>query len=119
MRNWSFQLTPTQVRSRSKTVTRRSKGVPAVGELRQPVVQQQGLQRGAHVEPIGGPVRVVSVRWEPLNAITVEDCVKEGFPEFTPEQFVAFYRRRTGGPADQPVARIEFEYVVCKVERLS
>lgn len=113
MRNWSFFLTVDQVRARTKTVTRREvrPSLPQVGELRQPVVKTQGLKSGQHVEKIGGPVRVLSVRFESLDAITADDCVKEGFPGMRPIDFVKFYRQHNGGSADQTVARIEFEYV--------
>jgi len=113
MRNWSFFLTTDQVRRRVKTVTRRkpSRGLPKVGELRQPVVKMQGIPKGGHVEKVGGPVRVLDVRLEPLDAITPEDCRLEGFPAMQPADFVAFYRKHNGGRSNQTVARIEFEYV--------
>jgi hypothetical protein len=108
----SFHLTTRQVRERSKTVTRRNGWRRArVGQVVQPIVKGQGLKKGEHVERIGGPIRFVDVRREPLNAITPEDVALEGFPGMTPAAFVELYRRANGGAADQIVTRIEFEYV--------
>ena len=114
MRNWSFFLTTEQVRGRTKTVTRRkpSPGLPRVGELRQPVVKMQGLKKGEHVEKIGGPVRVVNVRLEPLDHMQPEDLAREGFPGWGLKQFFDMLRRSHGLKTNQDiVARIEFEYM--------
>lgn len=77
----------------------------------QPVVKCQGIPKGGHVEKIGGPIRVVDVRRERLDAITAEDVMREGFPNLTRAQFVAFYIGANGGGAGQTVTRIEFEYL--------
>lgn len=114
MRNWSFFLTTEQVRNQSKRVTRRkvSPGLPKVGELRQPVVKMQGIPKGGHVEKIGGPVRVTDVRIEPLDHMQPEDLALEGFPGYSLNQFFDMFRRSHGMRTNQePVARIEFEYV--------
>jgi len=112
MRHISFALTTAQIRSRTKTVTRRVGWAFLTPEtLLQPVVQAQGLKKGAHVEPIGGPIRVVSVRREPLKAITADDCAREGFADLTREAFIALFERTHQCTADTTVTRIEFEYV--------
>jgi hypothetical protein len=75
------------------------------------VIKSQGIRKGEHVEKIGGPIRVVDVRREKLNAITAADVAREGFRGMTPAEFVAMYRRANGGRRDQIVTRIEFEYL--------
>lgn len=112
MRNASFALTTKQVRHRTKTVTRRL-GWAWVkpGTLLQPVIKSQGIPKGDHIEKIGGPIRVVSVRRERLDAIEQADVVIEGFPEMTPRQFVDMFCRHNGCAVDEIVTRIEFEYV--------
>lgn len=80
----SFFLTQVQFRNRSKTVTRRLGWHHVkVGDLIQGCVKCQGLKPGEQIEKLG-VIEVVDVRIEPLNAITPEDVIKEGFPGMTP-----------------------------------
>jgi len=112
MRQISFALTTAQVRDRSKTVTRRIGWASLQPDtLLQPVVQGQGLKKGAHVETIGGPIRVVSVRRELLGAMPADDCAREGFPELTREEFIALFARTHRCTGDDVVTRIEFAYL--------
>lgn len=112
MRLMSFALTTEQVRARRKTVTRRNGWLFAkVGDVVQPVVKGQGIPKGGHVETIGGPIRFVAVDREPLSMITKWDVAREGFPNLTPEEFVALYIGANGGARDQIVTRIKFEYL--------
>lgn len=109
----SFALTTAQIRRRQKTVTRRNGWTFAkVGDVVQPVIKSQGIPRGGHVETIGGPIRFVDVRRERLDAITIEDVAREGFPNLTARAFIAIYLDANGGARDQIVTRIEFEYIV-------
>jgi hypothetical protein len=123
VRNISFFMTTQQIRDRSKTVTRRLgwaflDGARAGVQL-QPIVKGQGIKPGGHVERIGGPIVVVSARREPLRRMLDEpeygqaECVAEGYPDLTPEQFVAKFiagnaKRCT---ADTVVTRLEFTYL--------
>lgn len=136
MRYISFALTTDQVRAKTKTVTRRIGWVDLQpGTLLQPAVKCQGLKKGETIEKIGGPIRIVSVRREPLNAIEVEphygraEVQREGFEHMSASEFVAMFcathripdnrawgllpkRRRQSFPmlpCDE-VTRIEFEY---------
>lgn len=110
--NMSFALTTRQVRARQKTVTRRSgRRRYRVGQVIQPIVKGQGIPKGGHVEKIGGPIRIVDVRRERLDAITAADVVLEGFPGMTPAEFVALYQNANGGSGRQIVTRIQFEYL--------
>lgn len=112
MRNISFALTTAQIRNQTKTVTRRlgwQRLTP--GTLLQPVVKGQGLKKGETVEKIGGPIRVVSVSRDPLNAITPQDVFREGFPQMTREEFISMFKRTHAGCyVGSLVTRIEFEY---------
>ncbi|MBF6162984.1 hypothetical protein IU491_29180 [Nocardia cyriacigeorgica] len=57
-------------------------------------------------------VEVLAVRREPLEAITPDEVVAEGFPEMTPEQFVEFFcDSHTGCTPDSEVTRIEWRYL--------
>ena len=136
MRNISFALTTDQVRNRTKTVTRRIGWATLTpGTLLQPARKCQGLKKGEKIKPIGGPIRVVSVRRERLDRMEVDaiygqqECIAEGFPNLSPVEFVAMFcathkipdTRPFGLPRNrrQPfpmlpcdeVTRIEFEYV--------
>lgn len=108
----SFALTTEQVRRRQKTVTRRNGWTRAkVGDVVQPVIKCQGIPKGGHVEKIGGPIRFVAVDRVVLGDITPQDVYREGFPNLTPREFVAFYKRANGGRRNQIVTRIQFEYL--------
>jgi hypothetical protein len=113
MRLMSFALTTEQVRARTKTVTRRLGWTfLRPGDLVQPVVKGQGLKKGERVEKIGGPIRIDSVRREPLDAIVSEDVRREGFANMRPRQFVEMFRASHGRCAGEAViTRIEFSYV--------
>ena len=110
-RNISFALTTDQVRQRTKTVTRRLGWQDLKpGTLLQPVVKAQGIPKGGKVEKIGGPIRVVSVRRERLDAMTESDCAAEGFPCYTAAAFIAMFERHNGCDLRDEITRIEFEY---------
>jgi hypothetical protein len=130
----SFALTTAQVRDRSKTVTRRMgwRGLQP-GMLLQPVVKAQGLKKGQHVEKIGGPIRVVSVRRERVDALLNYpdggrgDVEREGFAgkhkpvipvigalttrDWLPIEFVAFFCAANRCQLWTEITRIEFEYL--------
>ena len=111
MRNMSFAMTTEQARDKSKTVTRRQGWWTArPGQLIQQVVKGMGLRKGQKVEKIH-VIRLLSLRAEPVNVITVDDVIKEGFPGWTPEQFIDFYCAAHKITADEDCNRIEFEYV--------
>ena len=104
-------MTTEQARNRTKTVTRRQGWARIrAGQLIQQVVKGMGLKKGEKVEKLH-VVRIVSARWEPVNAITQEDVIKEGFPTWTPEDFIRFYCTAHGIVRGALCNRIEFEYV--------
>lgn len=111
MRNMSFSLTTPQFRAKTKTVTRRLgwaflKPNDIVGA----VEKGMGLKKGEKVKRLG-IISITSIRREPLNAITQEDCELEGFPELTPKQFVEMFCRHNRCTPEQIVNRICFDYI--------
>lgn len=111
MRNMSFALTAEQFKARTKTVTRRfGWWFLKPGDVVRGVEKAMGLKPGEKIRPLGA-IRIISTRPEPLNAITHEDVIKEGFPEWTPDQFVQMLVDHYGVPPDKTVNRIEFEYI--------
>lgn len=96
-RNISFMLTTPQFIDGSKDVTRRlgwlflREGDDLMG-----VEKSQGLGKGGKIKKLG-LIRVVSVRRELLldmignEEYGREECRREGFPEKSPEEFVAFF----------------------------
>lgn len=110
MKNISFAYTTRQFRNRTKTVTRRKGWLRLKpGQYLRAVEKGMGLKKGEKVKVLG-TIRVLSVRREPLEAITMDDVIKEGFDLMTPESFVDLYIKINGGDRDQVVTRIEFEY---------
>jgi hypothetical protein len=108
----SVSLTEPQVRARVKTVTRR------LGWLMLRPGDHLILCRKVMGRRAGEPlvkivaVEVASVRREPLQAITQDDVAAEGFPQWTPQEFVAFFcgTHRGASPATE-VTRIQWSYL--------
>ena len=70
--------------------------------------QVQGLKKGEHPVCITG-IEIVSVRRERLDAITPEDVAAEGFPGWSPEQFIKFFCDSHKGCAPSTmITRIEW-----------
>ena len=110
-RNISFAMTTEQVANRSKDVTRRfGWWFLKPGDQLCGVKKAMGLKKGEKIERLC-LIEVVSVRKEPLNAITQEDVIREGFPDWTPTDFVDFIVGHYRCPPDKPINRIEFKYV--------
>jgi hypothetical protein len=118
MRNMSFSMTTEQVQNGTKTVTRRLGWLHLkYGELVLPVRKCMGLKPGEKIEPLRDPVRVASTIREPLRRMTDdleygrEECIREGFPDLTPAQFIEmFCASHKPCTPDTVVTRIEFEY---------
>lgn len=113
MRNISFALTTPQFLDGSKDVTRRMgwENLKA-GDMLCAVRKGMGLGPGGKVERFG-PIRIVSVRREPLSAIDQADVDREGFKGVhTPKSFVDFFcRSHKECTPDSIVTRIEFQRV--------
>lgn len=110
----AFSLTTDQIRKGTKTVTRRmgwQKLKP--GQEFCAIVKGMGLKPGEKVVRLA-ILRCVSNRCEPLaNMLTEKDAAaKEGFPDWSPHQFAAFFcKTHTGCTPHTKIQRIEFEYV--------
>jgi hypothetical protein len=110
-RNMSFAMTTDQIKMRTKTVTRRfGWWFLKPGDEVRGVEKAMGLKKGEKIKPLA-MVRIISTRAEPLDAITQDDVIKEGFPTWTPEQFVQMLVDHYGVSASSMVNRIEFEYL--------
>jgi len=111
-RNMSFMLTTEQVKNRTKTVTRRTGWrFLQPGDIVNAVEKGMGLKKGEKIKHIC-QIRIKSIHWgEPLYKITQEDCIKEGFPEMSPDDFIDMFCRHNKVWAMCPVNRIEFEYI--------
>jgi hypothetical protein len=118
MKNISFQLTTPQIRARTKTVTRRLGWEKLkAGEVLGAVEKGMGLKKGEKVNRLG-TIKTVHVRREKLRKMTDDldygraECVREGFPEMSPAEFVAmFCASHKKCTPESEVTRIKFEYV--------
>lgn len=111
MRNMSFSMTEPQFLDDSKDVTRRLGWENLKPGTRLMAVRKaMGLKPGEKVVKLG-EIEVVSVRREPLNAITQDDCRREGFPDMTPDQFVTMFSNAMRVCKDRTVTRIEYRRV--------
>lgn len=110
--NMSFAMTTAQVLDESKDVTRRFgwwKLKP--GTQLWAVEKAMGLKKGEKVKRLK-LIEVVSVRQEPLNMITADDVRREGFPDWSPQQFIDFLMSKNRGLLPTAIVnRIEFRYV--------
>jgi hypothetical protein len=112
MKRISFALTTDQVLAQTKTVTRRiGWNTLKVGDKLQPIYKGMGLKKGEKQQLLSGPIEVVSVRKEPIEAITQSDVIAEGFPEWTSQDFVDFLCKKHKVKPSQIVTRIEFSYL--------
>lgn len=111
-RHMSFALTERQLMDGSKTVTRRMGWrTLTAGDEVIAVRKAMGLRKGERVHRLAR-LHIISVRRDPLMVITSGDCRREGFPDMTPDEFIAFFcRTHAGCTAETIVARIEFEIV--------
>ncbi|MCK5607568.1 hypothetical protein KAR91_37135 [Candidatus Pacearchaeota archaeon] len=110
MRNMSFALTTDQYIARTKTVTRRDAWrFLKPGDRFMGVKKAMGLKKGEQIVKFEAAI-VLSVREEPLSAITQEDVIKEGFPGWSPQQFIDFLCKESRCTPKKTFNRIEFEY---------
>ncbi|MDS1141766.1 hypothetical protein RE432_15095 [Pusillimonas sp. SM2304] len=122
MRNMSFSLTTEQIQSGTKDVTRRLGWTfLKPGDLIRPVRKCMGLRPGEKIEPLRAPIRIVSVRREPLQMMTDDldygrdEVRREGFEDHPiyhwPSEWVhMFCASHKGCRPYTIVTRIEFEY---------
>lgn len=111
-RNMSFMFTKKQIRDRTKRVTRRlGWWFLKNGDVLNAVEQCQGLKKGEKVKHLC-QIRVKSTRKERLYEIDQQDCIAEGFPDLSPDEFIEmFCKSHKKCLPETSVNRIEFEYV--------
>jgi hypothetical protein len=111
MRRMSFALTEAQFVAGTKTVTRRLGWLNLKpGTLLLGVNKSMGLKRGEQARQLG-VIRVLHVRREPLDKITDDDVVCEGFPSEGWPWFVKMFVDATKCSADTEITRIEFAHL--------
>ena len=104
-----------QVKARTKDVTRRTGWLRLqTGDVLQPVEKCMGIPKGYSVIRIGGPIRVRSVLREILRRLLDDEaygqseCIREGFPDLAPMQFVEFFcSTHRGCTADTELTRAD------------
>jgi hypothetical protein len=111
MRNMSFSMTTAQMRAETKDVTRRfGWWFLKPGDHVMAVEKAMGLKKGEKAIQLY-EIDIISTRGEPLNAITQEDVIREGFPEWTPGQFIQKLVDHYRIDPSKLVNRIEFKRV--------
>ena len=104
-------MTTRQFKNRSKNVTRRfGWWFLQPGDVVQGVEKSMGLKKGERIKTLG-LIEIISTRAEPLNSITPDDVTREGFPGWTPRQFVDMLVRHYNIDPESIVNRIEYRYL--------
>ena len=108
-RNMSFWITLQQMKDGVKDVTRRCGWwFLKPGDILNAVEKGQGLNKGEKVTHLY-QIKVFSTRSEKLSDITQEECVREGFPNLTPIEFVEMFCKANGCLPNEEINRIEFK----------
>jgi len=109
--NMSFWHTREQFLAQTKDITRRVGWWRLVGgEIINGIEKGRGLRKGEKVKVLG-PIQIVNARPEPLEAITPDDVIREGFSGMTTGQFIDFFCRGMGATPETIVNRIVFRYL--------
>lgn len=112
MRNMSFAMTTQQMRNDTKDITRRfGWWFLKPGDRVMAVEKTMGLKKGEKINKIY-EIEIISTRIEPLNSITKSDVIREGFPDWTPDQFINFLVKHYKADPAKPINRIEFKRVL-------
>ena len=116
-RRISFYMTPVQFLDGSKDVTRRlGWGSLKAGDKLTGVRKCMGLKKG-ETQEVFGDLEVLSVRREPLSAITDDDVDREGFPGKGCAWFIEKFCRSMRCDPDTEVTRIEFRRTPAPTEQ--
>jgi hypothetical protein len=104
-------MTELQFEARTKDVTRRLGWASLTPGTRLTGVRKaMGLAKGER-QHVLHDVEVVSVRRERVDAITEDDVRREGFPDWSPAQFVDFFCKGHRCAPGTTVTRIEFRHL--------
>lgn len=107
----SFSLTTPQFKDRTKDVTRRLGWWDLKpGDRIMAVEKCQGLKKGEKIKRLG-EIEIVSVRREKLRDINQVECKREGFPHFTPYDFIMMFMGANRCLDDIEVNRIQYRYI--------
>lgn len=109
----SFAFTTEQIKNGTKNVTRRLGWKNLKPEQRLRAVHKcMGLKKGEKRQVLRH-IEVVSVKREPLNDFYCDptEVRREGFPNMTPQEFIAMFCRGNKCAPGVMVTRIEFRYV--------
>jgi len=111
MRNMSFMLTQKQVYAKKKTVTRRlGWSFLRPGDQVMACEKCQGIKKGEKIVKIS-PIRITHVDKIPLWELDQLDCIREGFPDLSPREFIKMFCDEMKCTPRTLVNRIEFEYI--------
>ena len=111
MRNMSFSMTTRQMKDRTKTVTRRFGWLfLKPGDKVMACIKCMGLKKGEKIERLY-PIEILNCRGEALYQITKADCIKEGFPDMSPNDYVWMMKKKFKCDRDKIVNRIEFKEI--------
>ena len=111
MRKMSFALTIDQFKAGSKTVTRRQGWATLKeGDSVMGVEKGMGLKKGQKVKDLH-PIKILRVSRERIADISRSDVEYEGFPDKSPEWFVAMYCKATRTKPLDWCNRIVFEHL--------
>jgi hypothetical protein len=108
----SVSLTEDQVVDRTKTVTRRlGWRFLKPGDRITLCRKVMGRKPGEYILRLVD-VEIISAEREQLDLITAGDVVREGFPDKTPAEFIAFFcASHKGCHPESTVTRIEWRYL--------
>lgn len=110
MRNMSFRTNTTAIRNRTKTVTRRlGWGFLKPGDTLQACERCLGLKKGERAAKLT-TIRILSIQPQPLNHITQDDVVREGYPDWMPDDYIRHFCKTFKVEPTTIVNRIEFAY---------
>lgn len=111
MRKMSFALTIPQFKAGTKTVTRRQ-GWRSLkpGDIVMGVEKGMGLKKGEKVRELH-PIKILSVHREFIDQISRMEVALEGFPNQSPEWFIAMYCKANKVHESAHCTRIEFEHL--------
>lgn len=108
MRNMAFSMTTPQYVDYSKDITRRQGWLfLKKGDHVMAVEQGMGLKKGQKVKKLGA-FEVLSNTRVPIDEINQSDVDREGFPDMSPEEFIAFYCDFNRVNPGDMCSRIEF-----------
>jgi hypothetical protein len=111
MRNMSFMLTTEQMYNETKSVTRRCGWwFLKPGDIVMACEKCQGLKKGEKIKRIY-PIEIISTSSVHLYQITKAECVKEGFPRMTPDEFVLMFCKEMKVTPYKKVNRIKFKRI--------